>query len=205
MSNVDHKQTDFGQGTKKLTRASARQKEKLSTRHRNGSDLEEQLPKKRGHSSESDQDSSSNSSQQEEEPLRPQKITLKPNFAELQSAQSVLLAKLKSLRSTCGNLLNSIEEPPRTRCTQDYLLGEMEWMAQDFLKEKKLKTTNAKKMVKASQSVVEQTKEKNVLEEKSIEEGKQRLARKVSKMITTYWRKIAKLCLLYTSPSPRDS
>eukprot|EP00831_Metopus_contortus_P018146 TRINITY_DN17725_c0_g2_i2.p1 TRINITY_DN17725_c0_g2~~TRINITY_DN17725_c0_g2_i2.p1 ORF type:complete len:314 (-),score=68.07 TRINITY_DN17725_c0_g2_i2:127-975(-) len=123
-------------------------------------------------------------------------------ISELETRQAVLvqlkrtkqeyLDDLARLRDQIGKKLpSSCEENSKTHW--DYLLKEMEWMAKDFERERRVKSNNAKKLVRANTKFLG---ERIVVAERC-EKHKRLETRKnasfVSKMVQQYWKSIEKI------------
>ncbi|CAG9318020.1 unnamed protein product [Blepharisma stoltei] len=121
------------------------------------------------------------------------KLGQKPSLDDLRSYQDSIIKRIKYLRKIYGRKLHHIAEYERPRTHRDHLLGEMEWMAEDFDRERKLKIASAKKLVRASLGIIKQKQEQaqKVSEEELA--MKKKLANRVSKMITKYWSAVVKI------------
>lgn len=75
----------------------------------------------------------------------------------------------------------------------DYLLKEMEWMGKDFDRERKAKTGNAKKLVKANTKFMGERQVLAGRYEKQKKLEVRRNANMVSKMVQQYWKSVAKI------------
>lgn len=68
-----------------------------------------------------------------------------PNvLAELEERRQKVDERIRQYQQTSGRRLERAPEPPRNRTHYDYVLAEMQWMANDFRCERKLKLSVAK-------------------------------------------------------------
>ena len=123
----------------------------------------------------------------------PQKLPIKPTLEELYAHRENLYERLTHLQSEYGRKLHPIAEPQRSTSMWDHLLGEMEWMSQDFDKERKLKLNNAKRLVRAVQSSLNQIKDQEFREEEEIKAQRKKAAFAVGRIAKHYWKIIEKL------------
>ena len=70
-------------------------------------------------------------------------------FAELEAKKAELKKQIEVLQRDAGRKLPKGPEPPRNKVHWDYLLEEMDWMANDFRLERRWKVIMAKKVAKA--------------------------------------------------------
>ena len=103
-----------------------------------------------------------------------------------------MMDDLARLRTQIGEKL-----PATTKETQkthwDYLLKEMEWMAKDFERERRVKAANAKKMARGNSKYLS---EKMIFAERYEKQKKQEIkknASTISKIVQQYWKSVDKI------------
>jgi len=116
-----------------------------------------------------------------------------PEIEELESRQQDIESQLQELQETIGKRLDPVPEPPRAKTRWDYLLEEMKYMADDFVREQRWKQGNTKKISRAIQKHFEkeETKRKN---QAKIERARlKKMSATMSKEVAIFWGKIGKL------------
>lgn len=91
--------------------------------------------------------------------------------------------------------MNAITEPERNKTHWDFLLQEMQWLANDFKEERKWKLASAKKMGKAVVKVIEDKQRKEGRSEKDELVQLRKVAARISRDIKKYWSDIEKVVL----------
>jgi hypothetical protein len=71
------------------------------------------------------------------------------SLERLEQRRDELQSKINQFQLTAGRIIKHGAEPPRNKCHWDYLLGECEWLANDFVREKAWKVKMAKKLSQA--------------------------------------------------------
>lgn len=112
---------------------------------------------------------------------------------QLEDRATELTAELKRVQQSSGRIMKMGSEPARTKSHWDYLLQEMEWMANDFDRERKWKMQAAKKLAKAVQQWHDKERTREERQRKQEEATRKQLAGKASRMIKHYWANIGKL------------
>eukprot|EP01047_Picozoa_sp_COSAG01_P023476 COSAG01_NODE_1421_length_10362_cov_10.007113_8_plen_1396_part_00 len=84
-------------------------------------------------------------------------------------------------------------EPPRKKTHWDYLLQEMEWMANDFRHERKWKMASAKKTAAAVMKHHKARRTQKDREKKMQEQAVKKIASRLSREVRTFWGQIGKL------------
>jgi len=74
---------------------------------------------------------------------------LLPSLEELERKRTEFADKIKAFQSKAGRKLQVGSEPPRNKTHWDYLLEEMEWMANDFKRERKWQMDQSRKVSRA--------------------------------------------------------
>ncbi len=113
-------------------------------------------------------------------------------LAQLKRSRQETLDDLARLREQIGKKLPAATEEPQ-KAHWDYLLKEMEWMAKDFDRERKAKSANAKKLVRANAKYLS---ERVVVAERNERHKKQEAKKNagmVAKMMQQYWKSIDKI------------
>ncbi|OMJ76835.1 hypothetical protein SteCoe_23727 [Stentor coeruleus] len=127
------------------------------------------------------------------EPKRTEKTTLKPSLIDLQNHYSHIVERTKNLKSNLGKKMLPIAEPPRNNTTWEYLLREMEWMANYFEKERKLKISSAKKCLKSCLQSIKQKKESQDKIEAEFIKLREKSISKICKIVHKYWKAVEKI------------
>lgn len=128
-------------------------------------------------------------------PEKPEKSLLKPSIVDLHSHYKKVVEKSKELKSNFGKKMPQIAEPSKTMTTWDYLLGEMEWMANYYEKERKSKQNNAKKCLKASQQLLKVKKDSiEKLEAENIK-NRTKITNRICRIVHKYWKSVEKIAL----------
>jgi hypothetical protein len=119
--------------------------------------------------------------------------SLGPSLEELEERKNALATQIKLFQSDSGRKLDKSLEPPRNKCHWDYLLAEMEWMANDFVRERKWKQVCAKKLARAVETHHKREigKEFRQLRDEVVQRRKR--AAWVSRQIKKFWANIGKL------------
>ena len=120
-------------------------------------------------------------------------VSAGPTLEELEARRAELASKIKIFQADSGRKLDKSLEPPRNKCHWDYLLAEMEWMAGDFVRERKWKTVLAKKISRGvlTHHKREVGKEFRALKDEVMQRRKR--AAWVSREIKKFWSNIGKL------------
>lgn len=130
-------------------------------------------------------------------PISPdiEKISIRPSLSDLKNHYKTITEKSQSLKSNFGKKLFPIAEPSRNHTTWDYLLGEMVWMAKYFEKERKMKVSGGKKLLRASQQHLKQKKEMQAKIETENVKVQVKITGKICKIVQKYWQAIEKIAL----------
>lgn len=89
--------------------------------------------------------------------------------------------------------LPKLQEPSRQKVHWDYLLEEMQWLAQDFAQERKWKKAAAKKCARMVQKHFQDKQVAAQKAEKAQEQHLKRIAAFIAKEIKTFWGNVEKL------------
>ncbi|KAK3606446.1 hypothetical protein CHS0354_041388 [Potamilus streckersoni] len=89
--------------------------------------------------------------------------------------------------------LPKVQEPPRNKAQWDYLLEEMQWLAADFLQERKWKKTAARKLAKMVQKHFQDLEQKELRAEKEEALKLKKIANQLAKCVKEFWTNIEKV------------
>jgi E1A-binding protein p400 len=126
---------------------------------------------------------------------KPEKSLLKPSIVDLHSHYKKVLEKSSVLKSNFGKKMPPIAEPSKNTTTWDYLLAEMEWMSTYFEKERKTKTSNAKKCLKGCQQTLKSRKDFQEKQEAEDIKLRSRIIGKICKIVQKYWKSVEKIAI----------
>ena len=121
---------------------------------------------------------------------------LLPSLEQMEKRRDDIASLIKNFHRTGGRKIEAGSEPPRNKTHWDYLLEEMQWMANDFKRERKYHTDVARRL---SRSVVAyharlKTKENRQIKQEIAE--RKRLAAAVSREIKKFWSDIGSVVRL---------
>jgi E1A-binding protein p400 len=114
------------------------------------------------------------------------------SFAEMQSRREAIVARLKEIKQDYGMKMPAPSEHPRNLTAQDYLLREMEWMASDFDRERRLKVNLCRKIAKSTHAHCQRKAAEFTRSVQETERKRRRLAGHVSKLVSNYWAVVEK-------------
>lgn len=114
------------------------------------------------------------------------------SFLELNSRKNAIELRLKELKQQYGKKMSPQSEPPRNLTSQDYMLREMEWMASDFDRERRLKSNSCKKIAKSIMAHCQRKAAEVARTAQESERKRRRLASHVSKLVMNYWSVVQK-------------
>ncbi|KAL3857410.1 hypothetical protein ACJMK2_012085, partial [Sinanodonta woodiana] len=89
--------------------------------------------------------------------------------------------------------LPKVQEPPRNKAQWDYLLEEMQWLAADFLQERKWKKAAARKLAKMVQKHFQDLEQKELRAEKEEALKLKKIANQLAKCVKEFWTNIEKV------------
>jgi len=112
---------------------------------------------------------------------------------ELANRKLELSSAIRRFQLESGRNLTRAAEPPRNKTHWDFLLGEMEWLATDYQRERKWKMQLARKLSKAVMVYHERRATLAMRAEREAELHRKRLAAHVSRMVKQFWIYISKL------------
>lgn len=118
------------------------------------------------------------------------------SIIELAKQEASVVAKVNTLRKNglwSLKRLPKLQEPPRNKVQWDYLLEEMQWLAADFLQERKWKRNSAKKCGKMITKYHENIQSKDERDQKEEMVRMRRLANNIAKMVKQFWSQIERV------------
>lgn len=110
----------------------------------------------------------------------------KPSLSDLRGHQHKILKRIAQLHQVYGRRFHPIAEPKRSVTHRDHLLGEMEWMANDFDRERKLKVANTKRFARAALGIIKLKHEQATRKLEEEITHKKKLANRVAKIVAKY-------------------
>ncbi|XP_071789876.1 E1A-binding protein p400-like isoform X9 [Asterias amurensis] len=103
------------------------------------------------------------------------------------------IAELRKEGLWSARRLPKVQEPPRHKTHWEYLLEEAQWLATDFIQERRWKKAAARKLVRAVARFHQEKHTKEVKAEREETQKLRRIAGNIAKEIKTFWSNIEKV------------